>query len=76
MTNPPEVDPVIVFYEVMTGTMPDGRQVMVQLFRRQGTDRTMVAQVAFRDHPHHTWGPPVRLEERHELVDSDTGRPA
>jgi hypothetical protein len=65
-TNTP--DPVIVFYEVFTGVMPDGRQVMVQLFRRKGEDRSMTAQIAFREQQWQTWGPPTRLDDRHELA--------
>lgn len=59
---------VVILYEVFTGTMPDGRQVMVQVFRRQGQDKSMVAQLAFRDHNAQTWGPPIRLDERHQLI--------
>lgn len=68
--NEPAPEPVVIFYEVFTGTMPDGRQVMVQTFRKKGEDRSMIAQLAFRDNAWATWGPPVRLDDRHELAET------
>jgi hypothetical protein len=68
--NETATDPVVIFYEVFTGTMPDGRQVMVQIFRKKGEDRSMLAQLAFRADTWATWGPPVRLDDRHEITES------
>jgi hypothetical protein len=66
----------VILYEVFVGEMPDGRQIMTQIFRRQGDDRSIVCQIAFRDHTGETWGPPVRLDTLHSLSDTETGRPA
>jgi len=60
----------IVLYEVFTGTLEDGRQVMVQVFRRQGDDKSMFAQLAFRNDSWQSWGPPVRLDDRHQLTET------
>ena len=60
----------IVLYEVFTGTLEDGRQVMVQVFRRQGQDKSIFAQLAFRDHSGQSWAPPVRLDDRHQITET------
>ena len=60
----------IVLYKVFTGTLEDGRQVMVQVFRRQGDDKSMFAQLAFRNDSWQSWGPPVRLDDRHQLTET------
>lgn len=60
--------PVIILYEVFTGTQPDGTQVMVQLFRKKGTDESMFCQIAFRASSWDSWGPPLRLDDRHQLT--------
>jgi hypothetical protein len=54
----------IIYYEVFTGVMPDGTEVMVQAFRQQGADRTHSAQIAFRRDTWSTWGVPIQLEHR------------
>jgi hypothetical protein len=66
----PTPDPVVIFYEVFTGTMPDGQHVMVQIFRKKGEDRSMLAQLAFRSDKWATWGVPVRLEDRHSVTET------
>lgn len=63
---------VVILYEVFSGTLPDGKQIMLQVFRRQGQDKSMVAQVAFRDHTWQTWGVPVRLENHQLTANSET----
>jgi hypothetical protein len=60
--------PVIILYEVFTGTLPDGTQVMVQTFRKKGTEESMLAQVAFRKSTWESWGPPTRLDDRHQVA--------
>ena len=63
-----DAQPVIILYEVFTGTQPDGTQVMVQLFRKKGTDESMFCQIAFRPTTWDSWGPPLRLDDRHQLT--------
>lgn len=53
--------PNLVFYEVLTGTLDTGMQVLVQVFR-QPDGRISLAQLAFRAHTWQTWGPPTRLQ--------------
>lgn len=60
----------IVLYEVFTGTLEDGRQVMVQVFRKQGDDKSMLAQIAFRTDTWQSWGPPVRLDDCHQITET------
>ena len=55
--TPRPVDPM---HRIFTGTMPDGSQVLVQLWDQPGDPG---AEVAFRPDPRHTWGVPVRLRE-------------
>ena len=64
----PNQQAVVILYEVFTGTAPDGRQVMIQVFRRQGQDKSMFAQLAFRDKSWQTWSAPIRLDDQHEIV--------
>jgi hypothetical protein len=53
--------PNLVFYEVLTGTLDTGINVLVQLFRKP--DGTIsLAQMAFRTHQWETWGTPIRLQ--------------
>jgi hypothetical protein len=52
--------------------MPDGQQVMVQSFRRQGEDKSMMSQIAFRKYKWQTWGAPIRLDHDHQ-IDRSTG---
>lgn len=54
----------IILYEVFTGQMPDGTEVMVQLFRPQGQDKSQACQIAFRQQSWDRWGVPVYLEHR------------
>jgi len=65
----------VILYEVFVGMMPDGRQAMVQVFRRKDNNYSMVCQLAFRDHTHDTWSPPIRLNTTHQVVNTETGRP-
>jgi hypothetical protein len=69
MTEPAH-EPVLVMYEVLTGVMPDGTSVMVQVFRRKGEDRSIMAQLALRQHKWQTWGPPIRLDGEHQVTES------
>lgn len=54
----------VILYEVFTGTMPDGTEVMVQLFRPQGQDRSQACQIAFRQQTWDRWGVPTHLTHR------------
>lgn len=54
----------VILYEVFVGTMPDGTEVMVQLFRPQGQDKSQACQIAFRQQSWDRWGVPVQLEHR------------
>ena len=56
-------EPVVIFYEVFTGTMPDGQRVMVQLFRKKGEvghDCLKVLPAAHGCHVVHCDHPPSR----------------
>ena len=66
--------PNLVFYEVLTGTLDTGIQVMVQLFR-QPDGKITLAQVAFRKDSWERWGVPVRLQQM-GTYDTTTGQPA
>lgn len=57
-TNQP---PNLIFYEVLTGTLDTGAQVLVQVFR-QPDGTISLAQMAFRGDKWETWGKPIRLE--------------
>lgn len=68
MSEPtPTTQAVIILYEVFTGIMPDGQQVMVQTFRKSGEDKSMMSQIAFRKDTWQTWGAPIRLEQEHQI---------
>lgn len=60
---------VIILYEVFVATAPDGREVMVQVFRRKGDDKSMSAQLAFRANKWETWGAPLRLDALHSVTE-------
>ena len=60
---------VIILYEVFVATAPDGREVMVQVFRRKGDDKSMSAQLAFRTNKWETWGTPLRLDALHSVTE-------
>ncbi len=62
-----DAQPVIILYEVFTGTQADGTQVMVQIFRKRGDDKSMFSQIAFRQSTWDSWGPPIRLDDRHQI---------
>lgn len=65
--QPPTTNAVVILYEVFTGHTPDGREVMVQVFRRQGEDKSMSAQIAFRPFKWSMWEQPIRLDQLHEI---------
>ena len=44
-------------HRIFTGTLPDGQQVLVQIW-------DSAAEVAFRDETWHTWGVPSELTEQ------------
>lgn len=68
MSEPtPTTQAVIILYEVFTGIMPDGRQVMVQTFRESGEDKSLMSQIAFRKDTWQSWGPPIRLDQMHQI---------
>ena len=60
---------VIILYEVFVATAPDGREVMVQVFRKKGDDKSMSAQLAFRANKWETWGTPLRLDALHSVTE-------
>lgn len=50
-----------VSYAPFVGTMPDGTQILVQIFTDENSESLIdFVQVAFRDDPFETWGPPIR----------------
>lgn len=49
-------------YDPWKATLPDGTEVLVSLYWEDQNTIVASAEVAFRDKPHHTWGPPVTLE--------------
>ena len=59
-TNQP---PNLIFYEVLTGTMETGAQVLVQVFR-QPDGTISLAQLALRGKSWEMWGKPIRLEHK------------
>jgi hypothetical protein len=65
-------DAVVILYEVFVGTMQDGKQVMVQVFRKKGDDKSMSAQLALRANQWETWAPPVRLDALHSVTETVT----
>ena len=58
MTN--EEKPNLIFYEVLTGKLNSGYEIMVQIFRYPD-GRISLAQFAFKPNLGATWGPPNRL---------------
>lgn len=54
----------VILYEVFTGTMPDGTEILVQLFRPQGQDKSQACQIAFRQQSWDRWGVPIQLDHR------------
>ena len=52
--------PNLIFYEVLTGKLDTGAEIMVQLFRKPDGTITL-AQFALRRDRWETWGPPHRL---------------
>jgi hypothetical protein len=49
-------------YEPLVGSLPNGQQVLVQIFRNPETGQILDAQIAFRSWTWDTWGVPVALE--------------
>lgn len=58
--NEPNPTPNLIFYEVLTGSLETGQQVLVQIFRKPDGTMTL-AQLAFRAHSWESWGVPIRL---------------
>jgi hypothetical protein len=52
--------PNLIFYEVLTGQLDTGAEIMVQLFRKPDGTITL-AQFALRKDRWETWGAPFRL---------------
>jgi hypothetical protein len=52
--------PNLIFYEVLTGKLDTGAEIMVQLFRKPDGTITL-AQFALRKDRWETWGVPHRL---------------
>jgi GTPase SAR1 family protein len=50
-------------HRIWTATLPDGREVLVQLWDTDG--QPSYAEIAFRERPDPqiVWGPPTRLQE-------------
>ena len=55
-----EEKPNLIFYEVLTGNLDTGHEIMVQIFRHPD-GRISLAQFAFRADRWATWGAPHRL---------------
>ena len=53
--------PNLIFYEVLTGELDTGAEIMVQLFRLPNGKITL-AQFALRGNRWETWGIPHRLQ--------------
>lgn len=53
--------PNLIFYEVLTGTLDTGQNVLVQIFRKPNGSISL-AQLAFRGNQWETWGVPIRLQ--------------
>lgn len=52
-------------YVPYKGVLADGTEVLVSIYRwhdHDGMSGIASVDIAFRDKPHHTWGPPMRLE--------------
>ena len=69
LNQPTTQEAVVILYEVFVATAPDGREVMVQVFRRKGDDKSMSAQLAFRANKWETWGVPLRLDALHSVTE-------
>ena len=80
VTNPqnpdtvePDQPPNLVFYEVLTGELDTGMQLLIQLFRLpDGTIK--LGQFSLRSDRWATWGPPSRLT--HKGVHPTVSEPA
>jgi hypothetical protein len=53
--------PNLIFYEVLTGQLDTGQEVLVQIFRKPDGKITL-AQLAFRADSWQSWGVPIRLQ--------------
>jgi len=70
VTNPqnpdtvePDQTPNLIYYEVLTGELDTGMQLLIQLFRLpNGT--IQLGQFSLRSSRWDTWGPPTRLEHK------------
>lgn len=61
MAEQQEQNPNLIYYEVLTGELETGTQLLVQIFRLpNGT--ISLAQMAVRMNRWETWGKPIRLE--------------
>lgn len=61
MTDTNQQDkPNLIFYEVLTGELETGHQIMVQIFRRPDGSITL-AQFALRTYTMDSWGVPQKL---------------
>jgi hypothetical protein len=53
----------IHIYAPYVATLPDGEQVLVQLFIDPNTNEIEDVHVAFREHPFDSWSPPYRTKK-------------
>ena len=49
-------------YEPLVGSLPNGQEVLVQVFRNPETGQITDAQIAFRCWSWDSWGVPVELK--------------
>ena len=49
-------------YEVYTGELPNGQQILVQIFREPIEGRVLHSQIAFKTVTGDSWSPPIQLE--------------
>jgi hypothetical protein len=62
MTTPEKLP--LIHYAPFIGVMPDGTQILVQIFVDQESEGLIDSvQVTFRDDPFETWSPPIRTKK-------------
>jgi hypothetical protein len=49
-------------YEVYTGELENGQQILVQIFREPIEGRVLHSQIAFKTVTGDSWSPPIQLE--------------
>ena len=56
-------DPQVFIYDVYTGTMENGQEILVQIFSNPDSGEFLLGQIAFRSHAS-SWGVPIPLEKK------------